>query len=329
MVSPVLLRLSRCLITGALLAVGCGLVSCRPSTTAPRAPLRIGIDLWAGYYPLVLADELGYLRAENVAIDLRVPGDTHLMIADFAAHNYDLICVSLGDVILTTRIQPDIRLILCADESVGGDQLLSRQPVSDAAELRGRRIGTVLGGFGEIFVRRFLDQRGVRPDEVTLVNVDATDVQRMLQHGEIDIGHTWEPHASEARTAGFQAIFSSQATPGLILDGMTAHASTIRERPEDLRALTHAWFRALQWWQAHPAEGNALVERRLKLATGSVSTNGIRLLGQEDNRISFSGQADKCCLHQAVLAYVEFFVTRGELSRRLASTELLDARFIR
>ncbi|HET7537029.1 MAG TPA: hypothetical protein VFJ90_11275, partial [Candidatus Didemnitutus sp.] len=110
---------------------------------------------------------------------------------------------------------------------------------------------------------------------------------------------------------------------------MTAHASTIREHPEELRTLTHAWFRALQWWQAHPTEGNAMVERRLKLATGSVSTAGIRLLSQEDNRISFSGDADKCSLHQAVLAYVEFFVTRGELSRRLASTELLDARFVR
>jgi NitT/TauT family transport system substrate-binding protein len=306
-----------------------GLVSCRPSTSTHPMPLRVGIDLWAGYYPLVLADELGYLRADHVAVDIEVPGDTHRMIADFAAHNYDLICVSLGDVILTTRIQPDIRLILCADESVGGDQLLSRAPVTNAAELRGRRIGTVLGGFGEIFVRRFLDHHGVHPDEVTLVNVDSTDIEQALQRGDIDIGHTWGPVATAALQAGFQTVYSSKDTPGLILDGMTVHASTIRERSEELRALTHAWFRALEWWQAHPTEGNAMVEQRLKLPRGSVSSAGIRLLNQADNRRCFSAETEQCCLDQAVLAYVEFFVNRGELSRRLKSSELLDPRFIR
>jgi NitT/TauT family transport system substrate-binding protein len=316
-------------VAGVCAVAATGLTSCRPGVETNRAPLRVGIDLWAGYYPLILADELGYLQARNVRIDLTVPGDTHKMVADFAARNYDLICVSLADIILTTRVQSDIRMILASDESAGGDQLLARSPIRAAADLRGRRIGTALGGFGEIFVRHYLDRYGVHPDEVTLVNVDATATQQLLQRGEIDIGHTWEPHATAARAAGFQAVFSSRDTPGLILDGMVTHLGTIEQRRDDLHALVQEWFRALEWWRAHPAEGNALIERRLKLAPGAVSTEGIHLLNQKDNLISFSGDADQCCLHQAVHEYVEFFVARGELSRRLKATELLDARFIR
>lgn len=306
-----------------------GLTSCRPSVETNRAPLRVGIDLWAGYYPLILADELGYLRARNVQVDITVPGDTHKMVADFAARSYDLICVSLADIILTTRVQSDIRMILNSDESVGGDQLFARQPIRDASDLRGRRIGTALGGFGEIFVRHYLDKYGVRPDEVTLVNVDSTATQQLLERGDIDIGQTWEPHATAAHQAGLQMVFSSKETPGLILDGMITHVGTIQRRGDDLRVVVQEWFRALEWWQAHPAEGNALIERRLKLRPGSVSTTGIRLLNRADNQLSFSGKADQCCLHQAVAEYVEFFVARGELSRRLKSTELLDAQFVR
>jgi hypothetical protein len=41
------------------------LAACRPPDPAPTEPLRIGMDKWAGYFPLVLADERGYLREEN------------------------------------------------------------------------------------------------------------------------------------------------------------------------------------------------------------------------------------------------------------------------
>ena len=152
-----------------LLAVG----SCRPAPTSAAKPLRVAIDLWPGYYPPILADELGYLKTAGVTLDLHVPQDTHRMVADFAAHKHDVICVALGDIILATRAEPDIRLILCSDESAGADQILGHGELRDAAQIRGKRIGTTVGGFGELLVRRFLERHDVRANEISLVTTDA------------------------------------------------------------------------------------------------------------------------------------------------------------
>lgn len=301
---------------------------CRPAPLPEVKPLRVAIDLWPGYYPLVIAQAQGYLAAEGVTVELRLPEDTHRMIAEFAANEHDLICVSLGDVVLTTRVQPDIRMILCSDESAGGDQLLARPGPAGPRDFRGCRIGTTLGGFGELFVRRFLESRGLQPDEVTIINVDAAQVPEMLQRGELDLGHTWEPYAEKARSMGFAPVFTSLETPGAILDGLIAHESVIKLRQAEVQGLVRAWFRGVEWWRAHEAAGNALVEARLKLEPGGVSLRGIRLLGREDNRRVFNPGTPEGSLSQATQDFVEFFVSRGLLGRRLKPEELLDARFI-
>jgi NitT/TauT family transport system substrate-binding protein len=299
----------------------------KPPPSPARSPLRIALDLWPGYYPLVLAEERRFFADEGLAVELRLPQDTHRMIADFAARQHDAICASIGDVILATRVEPDVRMILTSDESSGADQILGRGPLREAAQIRGRRIGTTLGGFGEVFVRRFLDRHGLRPNEVSLVNADAAAVPGLLARGEIDLGHTWEPYAAQARARGFEVWFTSRETPGLILDGLLVHGALVHERETDLRALVRAWFRAVEWWRAHPAEGNALVERHLKLAAGSVSLDGITLHDRAANRRLFARGASPG-LGAAIHEFVEYFLARGMLGRRLRPEDILEPRFL-
>lgn len=260
-------------------------------------------------------------------MEISLPQDTHRMLADFAARRYDAVGVSLGDVVTTTRVRPDIRMILCTDESAGADQILGRGPLDGPAQIRGRRIGTALGGFGELLVRRFLARHGVRADEVQMVNVDSAAVPALLERGEIDIGHTWEPYAAQARAAGWRTWFTSADTPGLILDGLMVQMTSLERDAAQWRGLVRAWFRAVDWWRAHPAEGNRLLEARLQLPPGSVTLDGIRLLGREENRRVF-GAGPGGGLPAAAQAYIEFYISRGLLARRLGPAELLDARYL-
>ena len=301
--------------------------SCKPGE--PRSePLRVGLDQWAGFYPLVLADELGYLREAGVRVEVQFPQDTHRMIADFAGGRFDLICVSLADVVITTRVSPDIRMILCSDESAGGDQILGKGPLHENSQIRGKRIGTTVGGFGEIFVRRFLESHGLSPNEVIIVNTDAAAVPELLERGEIDIGHTWEPYAGLARAKGWSLWFSSAQTPGLILDGLIAHKRLIDGRKNEMRGLVDAWFRAVDWWRVHPEEGNKLIERRLGLKEGTAAPIGIRLLDRDENRRAFARTSESDGLFGACRTYVEFFVSRGMLGTRPKPDDLLDSEFV-
>jgi NitT/TauT family transport system substrate-binding protein len=313
-----------------LLAAGAillALASCKPAQPEP-APLMVGLDQWAGYYPIVLAEELGYLREAGVRVDIQFPQDTHRMIADFAGGSFDIVGVSLADIVVTTRVRPDICMMLCSDESTGGDQLFGRGPLADNEQIRGKRIGTTVGGFGEIFVRRFLELRGLTPREVVLVNTEAAEVPGLLERGEIDIGHTWEPYAQEARSKGFRSWFTSAQTPGLIFDGLMTRKRLIETRRADLQALVDAWFRALDWWRVHPEEGNRMIETRLGLPAGSAAPNGMRLLDRNANRDAFSQPAHGTGLLAACGTDVEFFVSRGMLGTRPRPEDLLFAGFV-
>ena len=50
-------------------------------------------------------------------------------MADFGAGEYDAIGASLGDIVALTLVHPDVRIILVADISEGGDAVLARSGV--------------------------------------------------------------------------------------------------------------------------------------------------------------------------------------------------------
>ena len=81
------------------LLIGAAALGCSPAPPPPAPEprtLRLAMDFWPGYYPAVLADELGYLREEGLALVLSTPSDTDAMLAEFAAGRHDLVGTALG-----------------------------------------------------------------------------------------------------------------------------------------------------------------------------------------------------------------------------------------
>lgn len=314
---------------GVALGLGWAAAGCdRRADQVPRGaaavrPLRLAMDLWAGYFPALLADELGYARERGLALQISLPGNTDRMMADFAAGQYELVAVALADLVNLTRGAQEVQVLIQSDESAGGDQLLSRKDFRrDAPRLV---VGTNLGGFGEIFVREFLQRQGIAAARVVWVNVDAADVPGALARREIDLGHCWDPYAAAAVAAGAVRRFSSAETPGLIPDVVATRRAVLEQRADDIRAFVAAWFQALAWWQAHPAEGHDRLARRLDKAAGWVadSLRGIRLVGLEENRRMLGTGGIEPGLAGVLARYGQFFAARGTLTRPIEPRALL------
>ncbi|HYQ00025.1 MAG TPA: ABC transporter substrate-binding protein [Polyangiaceae bacterium] len=299
------------------------------ATPADRElPLQVGLDLWAGYYPALLAEQLGYFRDAQVAVELSIPEDTDQLLVDFAAGSLDGIGVASGDTINVVEANPDSRIILFSDLSNGADVVLGLPPVNVPEDLQGRVVGTNLGGFGELLVRQMLDQHGVRPSAVKVVNVDASRAVDRLLSGEVAAVHTWEPYASRARAQGAKVLYSSRDADGLILDGFIFSGETLRAHPTAVRRFVSAWFRAVEHWQAHPEEDNALLVKRLAAATGSVSLDGIRLFGLAEERQLFQPGSTNRSARHVLQRFVDYFLSRGTLSAVPDLDRLLDPQFL-
>jgi NitT/TauT family transport system substrate-binding protein len=179
-----------------------------------------------------------------------------------------------------------------------------------------------LDGFGEVFIRRFLETQGLGVDDVVMVNADASLVPAMLERGAIDVGHTWEPYAEQVRALGGQVWFTSKETPGLVLDCLVVDDALLRNRRDRMQGLVRAWCRAVEWWQLHREEGNSIVERKLKLPENSVRGHGMKLLAWADNQ-RLQGQGPDN-MRSAVEEHMDYFVRKGMSVRRVRPEELVD-----
>lgn len=63
-------------------------------------------------------------------------------------------------------------------------------------DLAGKRIGTLLAGNPEIYLRAVLAKLKIPLDKVTLVNVPAPDTASVMRSGSIDAAVTWEPYGT-------------------------------------------------------------------------------------------------------------------------------------
>ena len=307
------------------------LAACAPDqaeSASVEMPLQLGIDLWPGYYPALLADQLGFFRDERVSVVISIPEDTDQLLVDFAAGSLDGIGVAAGDSINVAEANPEARIVLFTDVSNGADMVLALPPVNIPEDLRGKTVGTNLGGFGEVLIRHMLDQHGVLPSSVKVVNVDAAQAVSRLVSGELAAVHTWEPYATAARGAGAKVLFTSREADGLVLDGFMFSGETLRTRPDAVRRFVRAWFRAAEHWQAHPVADTELIEKRLSLKSGTVSLAGIQMFTLEtEHRVFEPGSTNRSARH-VLSQFVDYFLSRGTLSVAPNVEQLLDPDFL-
>jgi len=305
--------------------------ACAPAapTPTPSPPLRFAYDLWPGYYPVIIAEQYGFFAQQGVQVQATRPENTDRLLSDFAAEKYDGVAVALGDLINVTATNPDVRVIFASDVSDGGDALLVTGSLSQVTDLKGKRIGTNLGGFGELFIRTVLAREGVSPRDVIWVNVDAAEVPQLLLAGELDAGHTWEPYVSQATAAGARVLFSSHDTPGLIPDVVAFRANVIAQNPQAVQAFVRGWFQAVEYWNLNGAEGNALVAKHLNIPADSISLQGIDLMTLEENRALFDQSNAAGSIYATTKQYTDFFLQSGSLNAAPEPQQLLDPSFLK
>jgi NitT/TauT family transport system substrate-binding protein len=304
-------------------------MACAPAPVreVKRPVVRFAFDLWAGYYPALIARDLGYFRDEGLEVDAIHPERTDAMMSDFAAGQYDAIAVALGDVLAIGQASPDLRVVLHTDESCGADAIVARRGIRNVEGLRGRRLGVNLGSFGEVLAERMLEVHGVRRDDVHFVDSDAAKVPEMIASGAIDAGHTWEPYLAHAVAAGGRIVFSSAETPGLIPDVVAFRGEYVREHPEVVRGFVKAWLRAADWWFAHPDSGQAIAARALRCDTTETAPRGIRLKRLADNRVVFA-DSSALSLKKAARRYLDFYARVGTVRGTPDLDRMIDPEFL-
>lgn len=291
-------------------------------------PVRVGIQLWPGYYPLLIAQHKGFFRELNLQVEYVLLEDFHQLSTQFKSKNIDLFCATLGDGFELYDHDPSSRVVMVINESIGADVLLVKHDLP--ASGTPIKIGTHLNGFGELFVRQYMQQHDLSDSDVQLVEQEAAQAMDMLRTGRADIVHTWEPYASELNLYyGSQTIFDSSQTPGLIIDTLFAHDDFLNSRPQDMKKFIAAWLKGAKWWLENRAEGDAYLESELLLLPGALSLKGIKLFTLAENIAAFSQQTDTQSVYETAKIYRDFFASKQAFKTLpLSAQDLVTGKYI-
>ena len=312
-----------------LVIANCLLWGCQASTPlkVKPAPLKVAFTSFVGNYPGIIAQEKSLFKQQGVDVELIYGDFVQLQRADFSAGKYDGIIITLGDFMVMSASNPNIQSVLVADETNGADVVVAQPDIKTVADLKGKKIGSNLGGFSEVFVTEMLKQYNLTTDDVSLVKFDALEIPEGLASNEIQAGHTWEPFLSEAIKKGARPLFTSKQTPGLIIDLVAFRNEVIRDRPESIRGFVKGWLQAVNFWENNLQAGNEIIAKKLNIPLETISLDGINLTDLQENQQFLKADSPNS-IYDTAKIYADFFIRSGNITRIPNIKSLFNSSFL-
>ena len=249
-------------------------------------PFRIAIVTWVGYGPFYIAQEKGYYEEEG--IDVKI-----VKIEDEGARRS---AFTTGDVqgaintidALASGVPQGVpgKVIFKIDDSYGGDGIVARKEINNIADLKGKTVAYPKGLPSHFFLLYLLDKEGMSINDIVSRTMEAGDAGVAFVAKKVDAAVTWEPWLSKANeTEHGHILLTSKESPGLIVDIFMISPATIKKRPEDVKKLMNAWFKAIKFVKKNPEESNEIMAKYLGVPKDDIAgmVQGIKFADYEEN----------------------------------------------
>lgn len=229
--------------------------------------IRIGVDNWAGYYPLCSAETRKRALDKGVLVECKDDG------ANFAQRMKNLrtgelqMAAITADSYVRNGAEEDFpgSVIFVIDESQGGDAIIASRSVApngnidDLKGKKGLKIAFTSDSPSEMLVTAWKRDFGIPIDDPTLWTIvpadGSSDALKKLQSGEVQVAVLWQPDVAKALdNQNFVKLLGTEDTKNLIVDTLVASHNFISGSPEAVQILMASYFEALEHYKTHPDE---------------------------------------------------------------------------
>jgi len=312
----------------ALLSAGAGCAK-KP---APKAPIKISINVWPGYAFAYLAQEKGFFKKNNVAVELILGETFSESMKFFTDGDVDGCFAVFANIIMINANGIPARVVCIIDYSNTGDVIIGRPQIQSLAGLKGKTVSFEgVNTFSQIFVLNALEKAGLSASDVRCANVKVFDVLTALEENRIDAGHTWEPVKSQALKKGYKILAVAGDSPGIITDVLAFSTGIIKERPDDIRAIVKSLFEALDYLKGHRDEAVKIMADKMGMSAEEM-VSGIEGVYQPDLNENLSllttTTTTMPSLYNAGRFIADFYLHRGQLLHDVDIKEVIEPKFI-
>jgi len=223
--------------------------------------VKIGMVSFVGYAPLYLAKEKNFFNNLDVKLHrIEAIGDIRAAMEsgkiDIYAATYDIFQT-------TENTSPPGIGFLAMDESNGADGIIVSENINTIEDLKGKTVGAEPGLPPYFILQYMLNKANLTLKDVQFRDISSQDVGNTFVAKMLDVAGTYEPFLSKSRDLreGSKVLVSSKDTPGLIADLLFASPELVNNNPDTLKKITEGWFKAVEYWQAHPDEAMGIMSK--------------------------------------------------------------------
>ncbi len=316
-----------------LVAAGLALSMLPVSASADDASeISCFLPFWVGFGPTFLADDLGYYAEEGLEVDLQFNDDRAVMLAAMDQGDIDCWEGTTSTYVTRPRTAESSGIIIAAiDVSDGADGVVADASVQTVADLKGKIYADQIGSPSWTLMSYELRKAGIDSSEVEMRLIDGGDAAAVFEDDSVAAVGTWEPLLSQVVRGtsrdGAHILLHSGQYPGLILDVITVATDDLRNYPEKYAAFLRSIFRAIDYYDANPAEAIKLMAPHFDLSPEefkeSVDT-GVNYTSYEENVELFGAPGTRGTVYDNFDALMEISIDVELADEPLVAEEHID-----
>ncbi|GBD42559.1 Taurine-binding periplasmic protein [bacterium HR40] len=225
------------------------------------AALEVTVGYQLIYAPWAMAIVRGTFEKETGASLRWVKFDSGAKaIQALASGEVDIAVAGSSAIAVATSRGVDIQLFMLEADIASAEALVVRNRSGidrrEPLTLVGKRIGVPFVSTAHFHMLVALGMWGLRPDQVTLLNMQPNQIATAWERGAIDAGFVWDPTLGRLKANGTVMITSgeiAQRTGHATFDGVVVRRSFAEAHPEFVAAFVDIVDRANEDYRRHPA----------------------------------------------------------------------------
>lgn len=207
-------------------------------------PLKIAYSDWPGWIAWEIGIQKGWFKEAGVDVDFQWFDYVPSMDA-YVAGKVDAVCMTNGDALVTGATgKPSVGIII-NDFSNGNDMIVAAPGIASMKDLKGKKVGLEEGFVSHLLLLTGLEQNGMKPDDVTIVNTPTNETPQVFASKAVDAIGAWQPNSGQALKAlpGSKPVFTSADAPGIIYDLLYVSAESLEKNKDDWAKVVKVWYK--------------------------------------------------------------------------------------
>ena len=225
--------------------------------------------------PFYVADEKGLFAEEGLDVTTVEYKGGYRCLAALLEGEVDMATTGDLPIMFNSFKRDDYAVVTTFVQSNNNNKIIIRKinGITSPEDLRGKKIGAILGSGSQFFLDMFLIMNGIRKSEVEIVGIPPENMSFALQSREVDAISIWEPFGYEAsQLVGEDAIIFPHMNVYKLTFNLVAMKNYTQSDPEAIERTLRALDRAITFMNSDQNEKEVqdIIIKKLETDSGFI-----------------------------------------------------------